>query len=53
MKGDLSKEMVSDKGEINMGRIYVRTFVISKASLTKGWFFTRVVSQRGKDCTFL
>ena len=30
MKGDLSKEMVSDKGEINMEHIYVQSNLISE-----------------------
>ena len=41
MKGGLSKEVVSDEGEVSMGHT---TFVTNKAGLTK-----EVVSQKSRD----
>ena len=48
MKGGLSKEVVSDEGEINMGHIH---FCDQQSGSYKWWSFTKVVSERGYHCT--
>ena len=47
VKGDLSKEMVSDEEEINMGHIHICARTSKASLLEKAWSFTRVVCERG------